>query len=407
MNIRAALATAAIAATFSSSNLPAQLSATDYPQWRGQNRDGVASGFSAPAEWPDTLRRVWKTEVGPGYATPLLVGDRVFVFARIDDDEVMMSLNAKTGDIIWKSGYTARYVPSKPAAAHGAGPKATPTFHGGKLFTLGISGIVAAFDATTGKLLWKTPPPLEPPFFSAASSPVADGSLVFTHPGNYDPLTALDTVTGNVKWAVGDGGFFASPTIATLGGVRQVVTVTQKNVIGVSIPAGTLLWQFPFAGAAGGTMPILYDETVIVSGLDQGVIAFTPTYQDGKWTTVPRWSTKEVSMYLSNPVVTGDTLFGFSHRQSGQYFALDARSGVTLWRGIPREANNAAVATAGDLLFFINDDAQLIVAQRSRSALDVIRRFTVADAATWAQPVLSGKRILIRDVSAVTMWSVN
>jgi hypothetical protein len=112
-------------------------------------------------------------------------------------------------------------------------------------------------------------------------------------------------------------------------------------------------------------------------------------------------------MYLSNPVVTVDTLFGFSHRESGQYFALDARSGVTLWRGAPREATNAAVVTAGDLLFFLNDDAEFIIARRNRSAFEVIHRYTVADAATWAQPVLSGNRILIRDVSAVTMWTVN
>ena len=237
--------------------LPVTVVGEDYPQWRGPARDGSVT-FTEPAVWPDKLTKRWTVDVGEGYATPLLVGDAVYVFTRRDADEVLAALSAATGVERWRSGYTASYTPSKPAATHGAGPKATPVFHGGNFFTLGISGIVAAFDGKTGKLLWRSDAPSEPPFFSAAASPAADGALVLTHPGNYDPLTAFDGETGQVKWTAGTGGFFQAPLIATLAGVRQVVTVTQKSVMGISVPDGQLLWEFPYPGASGGTMPVLY-----------------------------------------------------------------------------------------------------------------------------------------------------
>jgi outer membrane protein assembly factor BamB len=141
----------------------AQVPLQDYPQWRGQHRDGAASGFAEPTSWPAALTRRWKVEVGEGYATPLAIGDTVYVFTRRDGDEMMVALNAMTGAQLWRSSYPAPYSPGQPAAAHGAGPKATPLFHEGKLFTLGISGIVSAFDAGTGKRLWHTPAPPEPP----------------------------------------------------------------------------------------------------------------------------------------------------------------------------------------------------------------------------------------------------
>jgi outer membrane protein assembly factor BamB len=323
----------------------------DYPQWRGSNRDGSASGFIEPKAWPETLTRQWKVEVGEGYATPLVIGNVVYCFTRRNGDEVMTALDADSGKARWHASYPAPYTPSSSARAHGAGPKATPAFSDCKLFSLGISGIVAAFDALNGKMLWRTQAPAEPPFFSAPSSPLADNGLVIVHPGNYEPLTAFDANTGEIGWTAGDGGFFASPIIATLSGTRQVISVTQKHVIGVSVDRGEILWQFEWPGAVGGTMPVLFGDIVIVSGLNAGVMAFKPIRRKGTWTTERVWETKDVSMYLSNPVVIGETLFGLSHRASGQFFAIDARTGKVLWLGQPREAVNTAVVKASDLLF--------------------------------------------------------
>jgi outer membrane protein assembly factor BamB len=379
----------------------------DYPQWRGRSSDGSASAFTAPSTWPDTLTRRWRIEVGEGYATPLVVGDTVYAFTRRDGSEVMTAVDAATGAERWRSAYPAPYTPSSPTVAHGSGPKATPLFHEGKLFTVGISGVVSAFDAKSGKRLWQTAPSSETPFYSAAASPVGAPGVVIGHPGNYGPLTAFDSDTGAVKWTAGAGGFFMSPLIATLAGTPQVVSVTQEGVIGVSLGDGAVLWNFPWSGGGmGGTMPIVYGDTIIVSASRNGVTAFKPIRRDAAWTVEPVWQTADVSMYLSNPVVVGDALYGLSQRSSGEYFALDAPTGKVLWLGPPRQAANTAVVKAGDLLFLLNDDGGLIVARASRAAFEPLKRYTVADGATWAQPAISGERIFVKDVTSLTLWTV-
>ena len=393
----------AVAAKANAQNAP-----QDYPQWRGRNGDGSASAFSPPSRWPDALTRRWRIEVGEGYATPLVVGDTVYVFTRRDGNEVVTAVDAGTGAVRWRSAYPSPYTPSSPTVAHGSGPKATPLFHEGKLFTVGINGVVSAFDAKGGKRLWQTDPPSEPPFFSAAASPVGAPGLVISHPGNYGPLTAFDASTGAVKWTAGAGGFFMSPLAVTLAGTSQVVSVTQEGVIGVAPDDGTVLWKYPWSGGGmGGAMPIVYGETVIVSASRNGATAFKPIKRDEAWTVETVWQTDDVSMYLSNPVVVGDALYGLSQRSSGEYFALDAQTGKLLWFGPPRQATNTAVVKAGDLLFLLNDDGELIVAKASRTAFEPLKRYTVADNATWAQPAISGKRIFVKDTSWLTLWTVD
>jgi outer membrane protein assembly factor BamB len=385
----------------------AQSAPLDYPQWRGRNRDGAASAFAEPTSWPETLTRRWKVDVGEGYATPLVIGNVVYAFTRRDGNEVMIALDAGTGKERWHTSYPAPYTPSRPAAAHGAGPKATPLFHDGKLYTLGISGIMSAFDAAGGRLVWQKPAPAEPPFYGAAVSPVGDKDLIIVNPGNYDSLTAFDANTGDVKWKGTGGSLFASPIIVELGGTRQVISITQGNIVGVSVADGALLWQLPWLVDIAAITPILFGETIIVSGNNGGVTALKPARRDGKWVVDVVWQTKDVSMFLSNPVMVRDTLFGLSQRASGQFFALDAKTGQILWLGRPREATNTAVVKAGDLLFLLNDDAELIVARSSRTGFEPLKRYTVADSATWAQPTISGNRVFVKDVSSLTLWTVN
>ena len=123
----------------------------------GPARDGVAAGFDVPASWPDALQRQWSIDVGLGYATPVLVGDRIYMFTRQDGDEVMTALDAATGAEVWRTAYPAPFTMNPATAPHREGPKATPAYAAGRLFAHGMTGTVTAFDAATGRQLWHVP----------------------------------------------------------------------------------------------------------------------------------------------------------------------------------------------------------------------------------------------------------
>jgi outer membrane protein assembly factor BamB len=401
------VAFAAVAASLAAQSGPA-----DFPQWRGANRDGVIASSGVPQSWPERLTRKWQVEVGLGYATPVVIGNRVFMFARQGENEVLEALDADTGAKVWASSYAVTFTVNPAAARHEKGPKSTPTFAGGRLFTLGMTNIVTAFDAATGKQLWQKPASSAQPLYHTAMSPLVDRGLVIVHVGghNQGTLNAYNANTGAVKWHWdGDGPAYGSPMAVDVGGTRQIVVFTQENLVGVSAADGALLWKRPFStrSTQNTLTPILYHDTVIVSGLDKGITAFKIVKKNGGWDTENVWENTDVSLYMANAVVVNDTLVGLSHKNSGQFFGLDAKSGKTTWTSAPRQATNAALLRAGDLLFVLKDDAELIVTRVGPKGFETVRTYTVADSATWALPAISGNRLFVKDVASLALWTAN
>ena len=386
--------------------------AQEWPQWRGPGRDGAVPSFTEPASWPDGLAEQWNVDVGLGYATPLLVGDRIYMYTRQGEDEVMTALNAASGEVIWRTSYPAPFDMSPATAPHRAGPKSTPAFAGGRLFTLGMSGIVTAFDAETGRQLWQNPGSPVQPLYHTAMSPLVDGDLVIFHVGGHNDgaLTAFSVVTGEIRWYWdGDGPAYGSPVIVELEGTRQVVTFTQEQLVGVSVATGELLWQRPYTTPSTTTSqtPILYGNTLIETGRSNGITAFRVVRRDDEWTTQDVWHTDDVSLHMTNGVAISGVLFGLSHLNSGQYFGLDLDTGQVLWRSAPRQAENAAIVRAGDTIFSLEDDAELVVVRHSRAGFEPLKRYDVATSGTWAQPAISGNRLFVKDVSSLTLWTLD
>jgi len=155
----------------------------------------------------------------------------------------------------------------------------------------------------------------------------------------------------------------------------------------------------------GTLVNLVNGDTVIVSGLEKPVTALRIVNSGGRWTTENVWENPGVSLYMTNAVVAGDALFGMSHRNSGQFFWLDAKSGKTLWTSAPRQAGNAAIVRAGNLLFVLKDDAELLIGRANPSGFDPIKRYTVADSATWAMPVIVDNRIFVKDTTNLALWT--
>jgi outer membrane protein assembly factor BamB len=383
----------------------------DWPQWRGAKRDGEVTSFREPSSWPKTLTERWKVEVGTGYATPVLVGDRVYMFARQGEEEVMSALDAGSGKVVWRTPYPAGFKMNPATQRHGPGPKSTPTFAGNRLFTLGMTGIVSAFDAKSGKLLWQHAAPAVQPLYHTAMSPVVDGNLVIVHIGGHNDgaLTAFDVASGEVRWSLkGDGPAYGSPIVVDLAGTRQVLTFTQTNFIGVARDTGQLLWKRPYTTSANTTSqtPLVFRDIIIESGRGNGITAFR-VRRGEEWTTENVWHTDDVSVHMSDVVAINGVLYGLSHLNSGQYFALDLENGKVLWTSDPRQGEHAAMARAGNTIFSLEQDAELVVLRASRTGFEPITRYEVAKSETWAQPVVSGNRIFVKDVSSLTLWSLN
>jgi outer membrane protein assembly factor BamB len=390
--------------------------AQDWPQWRGPNRDGVVASFTAPNTWPEKLKTIWKVQVGIGHSSPVVVGRRVYLHSRQEENEVVACFDFDTGKQFWRDSYSTPYKMNPAAVTHGKGPKATPAVYNNKLYTLGISGILTCYDVADGRVRWRKEFSNQfkatSPLYGAAMSPLVHNGLVIAHVGGQDSgaLMALNAETGDLKWSWnGDGPGYASPIIFNSGGSSQIVTQTQKSIAGFSAASGELLWQIPFETeyVQNIVTPVVYGQTMIFSGLDKGTMAVRLIKRGQKWETERVWQNPDVSMYMNSPVVKGDYLYGFSHKRKGQFFCLDARSGQTLWTTNGREGDNAAMVAAGQFLFSLTDTAELVVARTDPKQFEVLKKYSVADSATWAHPIVVGKRILVKDLSNLALLGID
>jgi outer membrane protein assembly factor BamB len=395
--------------------LAAPAGTADWVQWRGPHRDAVIEPVEAWAPWPAQLDRRWRAEVGAGQSSPVVAGNSVFLFSRENDSEVARALDLQSGRLRWRHAYPAPYDVYPGAASYGSGPRSTPVVSGGRLFTLGISGILSAFDAVTGRLLWQNRfagrfPAAAPPF-GTSMSPLVAGGLLIVHAGGHHggALIAFDPATGNEKWSLaGEGPSYSSPILTTLLGQEQLVIQVHRRVLGVEPEAGRVLWSLPFVTPCDQNIvtPLRIGDRLLVSSLDKGTMALELTRSGTNWTPRVAWHTTEVSMYMSSPVLAGGQVVGLSHRKRGQYFALDADTGKVRWTSDGGQGENAAFVVAGESVLALQGDGTLLVLRRDATSFAPARRYRVAESATLAHAVPTGSGVLIKDQTGLSLYAI-
>lgn len=382
--------------------------AGSWPQWRGPSRDGVIRA-ELPAQWPDSLTRRWELAVGGGHSSPVIAGNRVVVLSRQDEREIVRAVDLMSGKEIWRAEYPAPYRVNPAAQAHGPGPKSTPAIVNGRVFTLGIGGVLSAFNLATGKLVWRVPAPTVLPEYGSATSPLIEGTSVIVHVGGKDSgaLTAFDAATGKPRWQwKGDGPGYGSPIIATFGGIRQVVAQTQTQLVSVNVKDGTLLWQLPFTTSfnQNSITPVVFNDLLIHTGLDRPLTAIRPKPTATAWMTETVWANPQAPMFMSSPTLVGGTVYGLSQRNRGQLIAVDAATGKTMWTTQGRDGDNASLLGSRDWLMAATTGGNLIVARMNPQKFDEVRRYQVASSAMWAHPAIAGRSIVVKDVDKLICW---
>lgn len=427
------------------------VTAQDWPQWRGPNRESKAT-FTPPKAWPKELTAAWKLTVGDGVATPSLVGDKLYVFSRQEGAEVLRCLDAANGKELWAEKYESLGA-SGPASGF-SGPRCSPTLAEGKVVTLGVRGALVCRDAASGKLLWRKEdfPGSLPRFFTSASPIIADGMCIAqVGGGEKGGIVAYDLATGDHKWEwTGSGAAYASPTLLVVGGAKYVVAMTDTQVVAISLASGKTAWETPFVVQGRGynaASPLVDGQTVIYAGSGRGTTAVKLEKDGEALKATELWKNADASVMFNSPVLSKGLLYGLSARN--EVFCLKATDGKTAWTaalagpnaegesagGPPRDGGGVAAAgpggggpgrggmgggrggrgggmgygsivDAGTVMLALTPASQLVAFEPGEKSFTELARIKVSATPTYAYPVVSGKRMFIKDQEAVMLYVV-
>ena len=385
------------------------LSAQDWPQWRGPSRNAAVTGAAVPAAWPAAFKEAWRVDIGEGYSSPVVSGATAFVHSRKDPREIVTAINLSSGKVVWQQSYDAAFTKNQYAARMAKGPNATPLAAGGRVFTLGVTGIATAWDAATGKQIWRQDysPQVDTSklFCGTSASPLLAGGLVVLQVGSDvkgGRLLAVDPATGATKWEwKGPGPGYASPTIIDVAGSRQIVTMTNGSVVGLDATSGKQLWSIPFPDEWHENIvtPLWTGSELIVSGTRQGTQGYRLAQAKGAWQATQLWKNTDAAMYMSSPVFGDGVIYGFGSKRKGQFVALDPKTGAMKWATEGREGEHASVLLTPGHLVYLTNSGDLVVAKRSASAFELVKKYDVSSSETWAMPVFLGRDLLVREAN--------
>lgn len=389
---------------------------TSWLGWLGNDRNGWSESFEVPQKWPATLRKVWSVKTGIGYSSPIVSDGLVFQYGRDGENEVLACIDLSSGDVKWRKSYDVPFTMGQGGEWHGKGPKSAPALADGRLFTMSISGILSAWSAATGERLWYrdfngefTGKPT--PYWGACVSPIVDDNRVIVHFGNDKEgfLAALNVESGDVVWRQGkDGAAYASPLLAEIDGVRQIVEWNHRAVAGVESSTGKLLWEFPFPHVGTNQnmpSPVFHDGKILVGGENRGIRCIQPKGSDGTWSATELWHQEKVALDMSTAVMNGANLFGFSHYGKGRLFSVASATGKIRWQGPQRLGQNATFLAIPKYVVVLLDNGVLQIVSAESASHEKVAEYKVAESPTWAPPVLLEHGILIKDHDTLTKWS--
>lgn len=382
----------------------------DWPQWRGITRDSKVTGFKAPVSWPAELVQQWKITVGKGDATPALVGKKIYSIGRQGDDEVILCLDADTGKEIWRNNYPAPVV-TGPDASHG-GPRSTPSFADNKIVTIGIAGVLSCFEAATGKIIWRKEHMTKTVSDSwTALSPLIIDGVCIVSAGKKDTgiVVAYDLITGNEKWKWnGEGPSSASPSIMTVGKTKQIVILTEKNLMGLALTDGKLLWQVSAPVKQryfSAVSPYINGQTIYYSGLGTGTNAIKVSSQGDKYVTENLWSNAATGAKFNTPILKDGFLYGFTDQK--RIYCMNAATGETVWTDNAVSSDFGTIVDCGSVMIGLTSTSNLLVLKPDSKAYTEVVRYKVSDTPIYSYPIVAGKLVYIKDAESLILYKIN
>ena len=377
--------------------------ANDWPQYLGPSRNGIYAGPALADTWgANGPKAVWRKQVGQGFAGPAVVGNRVILFHRVGNEEVLESLDAATGNSMWRYAYPTRY---RDDFGFDEGPRAVPVVADGVIYTFGAEGQLHAVDLAKGTRLWSedTMKRFGVPkgFFGAAGSPLVEGGRVIANVGGDKAgIVAFEAKTGKVLWtATDDDASYSSGVAATIGGRRLGVFLTRDSLVGLDPASGMVQfqrrWRARLAASVNAATPIIVGDEIFVSaqyGPGAGVLRVNGSQLTDVWT-----SDDVLSNHYATSVFYNGYLYGFHGRQEfGPSFrAVEFQTGTVKWS--QEQFRAGSVLLAGDRLLITREGGELVLASASPQAFKPIARAQILQGVVRPYPALADGLLYVRN----------
>lgn len=370
----------------------------DWPGFRGALRDGIVRGTRINTNWstsPPT--QLWRRPIGPGWSSFAVQGDLIYTQEQRGDDELVTCYRLSTGEPVWGHRDPVRFWESNG----GAGPRATPTIHEGRVYAFGATGILNALDATTGARLWSravtddTQRPL--PIWGFSSSPLVINDIVIV--ATAGTLAAYDRLSGAHRWTGPSyGGSYSSPHRVTFDGVEQVVLLGGPGAISVNPADGAVLWTHEWESGPIVQPALTADGDILVNAIAStgglGIRRLHVSRTGGTWVIEERWTSNGLKPYFNDFVVHKGHGYGFD---GSILSAVDLADGKRKWKG-GRFGNGQLILLADqDLLLVVSEEGELALVSATPDQFTEIARIPALDGKTWNHPVVVGDTLLLRN----------
>ena len=389
--------------------LPCCLVAADWPQWRGVNRDAKSPETGLLKQWPSAgPKLVWKANgLGEGYSTVTVVAGVIYTQGQRGDTEYIMAFDAASGKKLWETANGGAY-----RERRGDGPRGVPTVEGDVLWAEAADGTLSCLNNKTGKRVWSKNAVKDfggdVPHWGYSESPLIDGkNLIFNAGGRGTAVMALDKLTGSPVWkSQSDPAAYSSAIVAQVGTVKQVLTMTSKGALAVRADNGEFLWRYDQIAnrTANIATPIFHNNAVFYS-TDYGTgCALLKLAQDGGGVKMTEaYFNRDMKNHHASSILVGDHLYGFS---SQILTAMKWDTGEVAWRD--RSVGKGSLVYADGRFVALSENAVVGLIEATPTAYKEISRFTFpkSDWPTWANPVISGGKLYIRDQDVLYSYDI-
>ena len=391
--------------------LSSQSTLSDWPQWRGPDRNGLSKETGLLSQWPRSgPTAAWSAAMlGAGYGSIAVQGDRVYVQGMRNRQSVVSTLNRADGKLVW-----VRSLGPAGDNDRGPGPRGTPTIDGDRVYALSETGDLACLRAADGTVIWQRNILKEfkgeNPYWLLSESPLIDGDNVIVTPGGRGAgVVALDKMSGMTVWTskdLSDGAGYASPIVADVGGVRTIMTFTADAGVGVRASDGKLMWRNSTAanGTANIATPVYSDGKVFFTSSYGAGAALLGLRASGNEVRAQEiYSTRDMKNHHGGVVLVNGYIYGFN---DSILTCLEFASGKMVWRD--RSVGKGAVTYADGHLYILSEDNIVGLVEATPAGYREKGRFTIADQGlpSWAHPVVSGGRLYIRNQGTLTGYDV-